>query len=259
MYSGVKNSYKCFCGSTLNTKQQAEPDCMSKCTGDSKYTCGDPWSISVYTNWACGSPPVIAHGKTTLYMGPNITYGSIADVECDPGFISKPTITCLSNNSWENVTCELSGFSSDATSPGGSTLSSIHEENSITDSLTTAHFGGSTTMGITAKNPLTKESTDSTTVHTVGVGIGEAGGLLCAVGAVLVIIVLRRRDALSCKYGTKTDNSDKTNAGSFAMASRSYDDTIDSHNYFIQDNRTLSVEDTVDHYNTADEKKQRQR
>ncbi|XP_052258639.1 hemicentin-1-like isoform X7 [Dreissena polymorpha] len=88
---------------------------------------------------------------------------------------AKNPLTKVSSNS----------FSSDDTSPRRSIDSSIPGDNSITDSLTTAQLGGPSTMDITAKNPLTKESTD-----TVGVGIGVAGCLLCVVGAVVVIILL---------------------------------------------------------------------
>ncbi|KAH3824252.1 hypothetical protein DPMN_126085 [Dreissena polymorpha] len=83
-----------------------DPTCDKTCPGNSSQKCGGTWKFGVYTNWACGPPPAIAHGSATLRRGTNVTYGSIADVYCDPGFIGQSTITCLPYTSWEYATCK---------------------------------------------------------------------------------------------------------------------------------------------------------
>ncbi|KAH3847386.1 hypothetical protein DPMN_089707 [Dreissena polymorpha] len=108
-YAGVEFKRLCFCGDVLTQTNQLETECREKCSGNRSEICGDSWWISVYTNWACGPPPAIANGNTTLHNGTNVRYGLIADVHCSPGFIGKPNITCFSNTSWEITTCEQSG------------------------------------------------------------------------------------------------------------------------------------------------------
>ncbi|KAH3702118.1 hypothetical protein DPMN_077120 [Dreissena polymorpha] len=131
----------------------------------------------------------------------------------------------------------------------GTTHPSIYEDDLTTDSLKTAHINSSTTRDFNAKIPSTHDSTDTSAEY-----IGLAVGLMCGVGAVVVIIVLQRRGALVCKHGRNTDTTNKTNPGSLAITSRSYEDTVDNldhHNYFILEQRAQTVEDTVDQINTA--------
>ncbi|KAH3784661.1 hypothetical protein DPMN_162624 [Dreissena polymorpha] len=108
-YAGVEFVTECFCGNTLNAIAMPEYNCMLHCPGDKLKRCGGYSMISIYTNWACGPPPTIANGNATLRKGDNVTYGSIADFYCGSGLIRKATITCLSNSSWEQATCEPPG------------------------------------------------------------------------------------------------------------------------------------------------------
>ncbi|XP_052224320.1 CUB and sushi domain-containing protein 3-like [Dreissena polymorpha] len=122
-YAGVEYRLWCFCGNSLNATKTQESHCNSDCPGDRSKKCGGYWRISVYTNWACGPPPAIANGNATLRQGINVTYGSIADVHCDPGFISQSPITCMSNKSWEYATCkELACGPPPAIANGNATL-----------------------------------------------------------------------------------------------------------------------------------------
>ncbi|XP_052253970.1 uncharacterized protein LOC127860144 [Dreissena polymorpha] len=111
-YAGVESGNECFCGNTMhNPHESPDTECADLCPGDDSEICGGHWRIRVFTNWvtACGPTPTIANGIATLRKGSNLTYGSIADVYCDPGFIDKPTITCLLNTSWETAACEQIG------------------------------------------------------------------------------------------------------------------------------------------------------
>ncbi|KAH3703360.1 hypothetical protein DPMN_078395 [Dreissena polymorpha] len=74
---------------------------------------------------------------------------------------------------------------------------------------------------------------------TVGVGIGVAAGILCIVGAVIVVIELIRRGVLPCTFGTPTD---EPYASTISFANRSNEETVDDHNYVMIDKRTQSVE-----------------
>ncbi|XP_052286677.1 uncharacterized protein LOC127882202 [Dreissena polymorpha] len=190
-YAGVEYWWECFCGNILNANEVPEEKCSLPCPGNNRIKCGGFSRISIYTNWECGPPPTIANGNATLRNSSHIAYGSIADVYCDSGFISKPTITCLSNTSWEKATCEQ---------------------------------------------------------QALYIGVGVAVGLVCAVGAVIVIIVLRRRGSFACKKGKNTDTNDTSTVGSLTLAIRSHGNEGENNKYCVQ-----SVEGNVDHYNSADE------
>ena len=57
----------------------------------------------------CGDVPEIEHGNITLYD--NTTYGSQANVSCNPGFTAEPSnITCQISGHWDNVTCIRTGI-----------------------------------------------------------------------------------------------------------------------------------------------------
>ncbi|KAH3703796.1 hypothetical protein DPMN_078842 [Dreissena polymorpha] len=58
------------------------------------------------------------------------------------------------------------------------------------------------------------------------------------------------RGVWSCKLGTKKD---EPNAGNLAFASRSYEETVGNHNYFILEKQAQSFEGNKDHYSTSDE------
>ncbi|XP_052255701.1 uncharacterized protein LOC127861291 [Dreissena polymorpha] len=124
-------------------------------------------------------------------------------------------------------------------------------ENSIspysTDDVCT--YEHSTTEESVTRGPLSDVSEE----FPIGVGIGVAVGILCIVGTVVVIFVLRRRGILSCKLGTKTAEPDPVY---LACASRSNEETVGNHNYCILEKSIQSIRDHADHYNTAEEPKE---
>ncbi|XP_053403087.1 uncharacterized protein LOC128558234 [Mercenaria mercenaria] len=57
----------------------------------------------------CGQVPVIANGRILPLDSSNTSFGAIANVTCDTGYVANtPNITCLENGYWDdNVTCSV--------------------------------------------------------------------------------------------------------------------------------------------------------
>ncbi|XP_052286508.1 uncharacterized protein LOC127882104 isoform X1 [Dreissena polymorpha] len=252
-YAGVEFEDECFCGDMLIASQRPESECNDKCPGDKSKICGDGNRISVYTNWVCGHPPQIANGYARVRGNVPVIYGSIADVYCNTVF--KQTITCLSNKSWEKATCEQTGtktVSSMSTTRVTTTNTSTHD-GSTTDSYTTklysveANPGGSTKLFSVETNAKGSHHQD------VGVGIGVAVGLLCAVGAVVVVIVLRRRKEYPCSNTASTSNIE--NHSVEIGPDQYYEEIVDTNesntNYSEPDKNICSANDNACHYEWA--------
>ncbi|KAH3703358.1 hypothetical protein DPMN_078393, partial [Dreissena polymorpha] len=73
---------------------------------------------------------------------------------------------------------------------------------------------------------------------TVGVGIGVAVGILCIVGAVIVVIVLIRRGVLPCTFGTPTD---EPYASTISFANRSNEETLPCHKHISKTEEDLGL------------------
>ncbi|XP_052255521.1 uncharacterized protein LOC127861175 isoform X2 [Dreissena polymorpha] len=114
------------------------------------------------------------------------------------------------------------------------------------DSDSTSMSTTSTTSGIATNSCNHGGATvNGSSTNAVGVYIGVAVGLLCAVGAVVVIIVLWRR--LRSKH-------DKTNSETRDCACKSnatYEDEVQNHNYFILEKCAHLVDKSEDHKDTA--------
>ncbi|XP_052286519.1 uncharacterized protein LOC127882104 isoform X2 [Dreissena polymorpha] len=132
------------------------------------------------------------------------------------------------------------------------TNTSTHD-GSTTDSYTTklysveANPGGSTKLFSVETNAKGSHHQD------VGVGIGVAVGLLCAVGAVVVVIVLRRRKEYPCSNTASTSNIE--NHSVEIGPDQYYEEIVDTNesntNYSEPDKNICSANDNACHYEWA--------
>ncbi|KAH3702578.1 uncharacterized protein LOC127861053 [Dreissena polymorpha] len=125
---------------------------------------------------------------------------------------------------------------------------------SLCESDDTSTYTTSTTSGF-AKNACTHggSTQNGSSANAVGVGIGLAVGLLCTVGAVVVIIVLRRRGVLPCRLGSKNDKINSESRDCVCKSNVTYENEIQNHNYFILEKCAKSVVESGNKKNTPDE------
>ncbi|KAH3873066.1 hypothetical protein DPMN_036292 [Dreissena polymorpha] len=230
-YAGVESGEECFCDDRMNNPEKiSDQECNYKCPGDHSKMCGGHWKISVYTNWVCGPPPEIANGNATVRKDAKITYGSVADVICKPGFISTPTITCLSNTSWEKAYCEQPSTTTASTTPTSSHDASSESLTTVIpntatppvnspaastassrttvpspSSFTSATPGNSSTSD--KPDSALKDSSQGATPAATAAGVSVAVAL--AIAAIVIVLVLRKRGTL-CFAITKRSTLENT-------------------------------------------------
>ncbi|XP_052255575.1 uncharacterized protein LOC127861220 [Dreissena polymorpha] len=153
-----------------------------------------------------------------------------APSESTAGIVSTNVFFCKNTTS---ETLTPSGSTSQGPSYGGTTQTSTTE---------------STPDGSTTAVSNTKTSSSQGSSASVGIGIGVAVVILIAVGAVVMIVVLRKRGLLQCRSGLN-----KPGVGTLAISSRSYEDNVENHNYFILEKSAQSAEGISNHFKRANE------